>query len=351
MGLHQHHHHGHDSVRSSERPDESGRLVVSITLNLLITIAEIVGGLLAGSLALLSDAVHNLSDTASLGISYVARRISTRSATAEKTFGYKRAEIVGAFINLISLVIIALFLMKEAIERFFNPREIDGTLMLAVAVIGLLANVITALLLYRGSRTSLNLRSAFLHILTDGLSSVGVVAGGLLIIYYDLHVVDPIITLAISLYLIVHSYRMLRVTIDILMEGTPSDVDLAAIVADVRSVDRVVDMHHVHVWQLDEHHLALEAHVVISDDDIHRMESIKTEIKQQLEERYAISHSTLELETIPCDPSQDPHCYEHGSPAEAALEHDENGRSAPAESNSRPEHDASGLTTRAVRRP
>jgi cobalt-zinc-cadmium efflux system protein len=318
MGRHLHAH-THDRGGSSERPKESGRLIISIALNVLITIAEIVGGLLSGSLALLSDAVHNLSDTASLGVSYAARRISTRAPTAEKTFGYKRAEIVGAFINLITLMIIALFLMKEAVDRFLNPRDIDGVLMLSIAVIGLIANLATAALLYRGSRTSLNLRSAFLHIVTDGLSSVGVVIGGLLIIYYDLHVVDPVITLVISLYLIVHAYRMLRLTIDILMEGTPGDVDLEAIVSDARSIAQVIDMHHVHVWQLDESHLAMEAHVVISSDDLHEMESIKTAVKNRLADRYDISHSTLELETVPCDPAEEPHCYERGPAMEAAF--------------------------------
>lgn len=308
-----------DHPSRDERADESGRLIASIALNLIITIAEVVGGIVAGSLSLLSDAVHNLSDTASLGISFVARRISKRAATAEKTFGYRRAEIVGAFINLITLIIVALFLMKEAVDRFLAPRAIDGALMLTIAVIGLVANFVTAILLYRGSRTSLNLRSAFLHILTDGLSSVGVVVAGLLIMYFDLYVVDPIITLAISLYLTVHAYTMLRVTIDILMEGTPGDVNIAAIVEDVRALDRVVDMHHVHVWQLDEAHLALEAHVVISSDDLDEMESIKTAIKTRLAEVFEISHSTLELETIPCDPSDDPHCYEREAAAEAAL--------------------------------
>lgn len=319
------HKHRHDRHRQDrgERADESGRLIFSIALNLLITIAEVVGGVLSGSLALLSDALHNMNDTVSLGISYAARRIARRAATPEKTFGYKRAEIIGAFINLITLVIIALFLVKEAIARFFNPREIDGMMMLSIAVIGLVANVLTAILLYRGSRTSLNLRSAFLHIVTDGLSSVGVVMGGLLIIYYDLHLVDPIITLAISLYLMVHAYKMLRLTIDILMEGTPSDVDLDSIVTDVRSIARVIDMHHVHVWQLDEKHLALEAHVVIARDELREMESIKSIIKSRLADRYDISHSTLEMETIPCDPTKDPNCYDRAAASEAVLAHDE----------------------------
>lgn len=299
--------HTHAHLHDHEKASGTGRLIASILLNLVITIAEIVGGILSGSLALLSDAVHNLSDTLSLGVSLAARRIGRREPTRAKTFGYKRAEIIGAFINLITLVFIALYLIKESIDRFIDPQPIQGQLMLVVAVIGLLANAATAVLLYRGSRSSLNIRSAFLHILTDGLSSLGVVIGGLLIIYYDLYVVDPLITLAISLYLLAHSYGMLRQTINILMEGTPRETDLDAIVAGVRRIADVVDMHHVHVWQLDESHLALEAHVVISREDVGRMERIKGDIKRYLAANHDIAHSTLELETTPCD--EEGKCY------------------------------------------
>ena len=180
---HQHHHH-HIEVRGSER-----RLAISIVLNLVISVAEVVGGLLSGSLALLSDALHNFSDTASLCISLSARRIGRREATSVKTFGYKRAEIIGAFVNLVTLVLIALYLIKEAVERFFNPQPIDGTIMLVVAVIGLAANVATAVLLFRDAKESLNIRSTFLHIITDAVSSVGVVLGGVLILYYDVYLV------------------------------------------------------------------------------------------------------------------------------------------------------------------
>lgn len=321
LGEHAHihgfgHHHHHLSQGLSEAadlgsaPSERGRLVISILLNLIITIAEVIGGILSGSLALLSDAIHNLSDTVSLGISYVARRISVREATPRKTFGYKRAEIIGAFVNLITLVIVALFLIMESVERFLNPQPIDGWMMLIIATIGLAANIVTAALLFRGSRSSLNLRSAFLHIYTDGLSSAAVVIGGLLIVYADLYIVDPILTVAISMYLIVHSYQMLRVTVDILMEGTPRGVDVATIVRDMQTHEKVIDMHHVHVWQLDESHVALEAHVVIADEHLQDMETIKSSIKERLKNEYHISHSTLEFEHLPCDSDAEPHCYD-----------------------------------------
>lgn len=311
---HHHHHHGHGHTHEGDGSEF--RLIVSIVLNGLITVAEFIGGIISGSLALLSDALHNLSDTTSLGVAYGARRIARRDATQRKTFGYRRAEIIGAFINLITLVLIALFLVKEAVERFFDPQPIDGTVMLVVAVIGLLANVVSAVLLFRDSRSSLNIRSAFLHILSDGVSSVGVVAGGILIILYDIYWIDPALTIAISIYLLIHSYHMLRQTIDILMESTPRDINLAELLEGVRTIDGVRDLHHVHVWQLDEQQRALEAHVVISEGDLGRMEEIKSSVKQYLQQEQRIGHSTLEFELDPCGNHAHGDCYEH---AEAAL--------------------------------
>lgn len=184
------HTHAHDGSRR--------RLVLSIGLNLLISVAEIVGGLLAGSLALLSDAVHNLNDTASLVVSYVARRLTHRRPSARKTFGYRRAEIVGAFVNLVTLVVIALFLVKEAIDRLLAPQPIDAPVMLTVATIGLVANVLTAVLLHRDAHSSLNIRSAFLHIVSDAVSSVAVILGGVAILLWGAYWVDPVITIGIA---------------------------------------------------------------------------------------------------------------------------------------------------------
>lgn len=309
---HHHHHHVEAETRSGER-----RLVLSIALNLVITLAEVVGGMLSGSLALLSDALHNFNDTASLGITLAARRIGRREATSDKTFGYKRAEIIGAFVNLITLVLIALYLIKEAVTRLFNPQPIDGTVMLVVAIIGLVANVGTALLLFRDARKSLNVRSAFLHIITDAVSSVGVVLGGVLIFYYDIYLVDPILTLLISLYILYHSYRMLRETVDILMESVPKNIDLDQIVAEVETLDRVREMHHLHVWQFDEHTVALEAHIVIDEADLEHLEAIKRAVKHTLGDVFHIDHTTLEFEFAPCDDYNDPGCYEPNE-AEAA---------------------------------
>ncbi len=291
-------------------PRSEGRLIASILLNLLITVAEVVGGILSGSLALLSDALHNFSDTASLGISLVARRMSKRRPDRRKTFGYRRAEIVGAFVNLVTLVLIALYLIKEAVERFLDPQPIDASIMLIVAVIGLLANIATAALLYRDARGSLNIRSAFLHVVADALSSVGVVGAGLLILLYDLTFVDPLVTLAVAGYMLYYSYHMLQQTVDILMESTPPGLVLADVVGEVQAQSGVLDMHHVHVWRLDESHTALEAHIVIDEEEMYRMEVIKNAVKDALESRFSISHSTLEFEFVPCADEVHDDCFQ-----------------------------------------
>jgi len=286
------HTHAHDGSRR--------RLLLSIGLNLLISVAEIVGGLLSGSLALLSDAVHNLNDTASLGVSYVAHRLTRRQPNARKTFGYRRAEIVGAFVNLVTLVVIALFLVKEAIDRLLAPQPIDAPVMLTVATIGLLANVLTAALLHQDAHASLNIRSAFLHIVSDAVSSVAVILGGIAILLRGAYWVDPVITIGIAVYIAFLSLKLLRQTTHILMEGTPENLDPRHIAADLRQMAHVRDVHHVHIWQLDEHHLAFEAHVVVDEADLPRMEQIKRALKQRLREQYGIGHVTLEFESHPC---------------------------------------------------
>ncbi len=295
------HSHSADGNHSHGKDTTKGRLWISIFLNLAITVAELIGGLLSNSLALLSDALHNFGDTASLGISLIARKISNRDADVDKTFGYRRAEIIGAFINLIILVIVSLYLINEGIQRFFNPSPIDGVIMFSVALVGLLGNFITALLLYGKSRNNINIRSAYLHILTDGLSSIGVIIGGILIIRYQLYIVDTILTVALGLYILWHSYQMLRSTVDILMESTPEEVNLHRVTEVMQSLPRVQEIHHLHVWRLDEREICLESHVVIEESDLQAMEEIKTELKKMLREKFNITHTTLEFEFEPCE--------------------------------------------------
>jgi cobalt-zinc-cadmium efflux system protein len=291
---HGHHHHAIDKDLPTYK------LWISILLNLVITLAQFIGGLVSNSLALLSDAAHNLNDTLSLGIALYARKIGQKKADSANTFGYKRAEIIGAFINLITLIIIALVLIKEGIERFMEPVSIDGSIMLWVAVIGLLGNVVTAILLHSQRKENLNMKSAYLHILSDAFSSVGVILGGWLILYYQWYWVDSVLTIAIGIYILFHSYHMLRESIDILMEATPGHISLPELENGLKKIDLVEDIHHLHIWNLNESQTLLECHVRIDESNMHCIERIKKAIKDFLSASYNIHHSTLEFEWLPC---------------------------------------------------
>lgn len=276
------------------------KLWISIVLNLIITLAQFIGGLISNSLALLSDAAHNLNDTLSLVIALIARKIGAKGADAHKTFGYKRAEIIGAFINLITLIIIAIVLIKEGIERFYEPVSINGSIMFWVAIVGLVANVLTAILLHGQRKDNLNMRSAYLHILSDAFSSVGVIVGAWIIVRFQWYWIDSALTVLIGIYILFHSYHMLRESIDILMESTPEGIELDQLSKELKNISLVQDVHHVHVWKINEMETLMECHVRIDEKDIGAMEQIKKNIKSYLAQHYNIHHSTLEFEWLPC---------------------------------------------------
>lgn len=287
------HHHAHDAAAA----DAGGKsLLAALALNLGITAAQIVGGIVSGSLSLLADAAHNGSDAAALGISYAAQKISRRPADEVRTFGYRRADVVGALINLTTLFVIAAFLILQAVHRLISPPEVHGGTMMVVGAIALVEDVISAWLLYRASRGSLNIRSAFIHMVGDSLATLGVLVGGFLIARYGLYWIDPAITAAIALYLIAHGYIEIRKTIRILMESVPAEFDLRRMVSEVEAIEGVSDMHHVHVWRLDERRIALEAHLCVEETDLDAIEEIKAVVKRVLLEQFNVEHSTLEVE-------------------------------------------------------
>ena len=295
-----HDHRGEGAGHAHGKEASTWRLVVSIILNAAITAAEFAAGIWTGSLALMADAAHNLSDAASLGVTLGARLVSRKESDTRRTFGYQRAEVVGAFINLIALVFIALFLLKEAVTRALDPQPVDGTVMMIVAGIALAANLGTAALLHRGAQGSLNVRSAFLHIVADAMASVGVLVGGALVAWKGWTWIDPAVTALISVYILVHSYRMLRSTIRILMESAPRHFDYETMVDRMEAHPDVRGVHHVHVWQLDEARTAAEAHVVIARRDLEAMEEIKRDLKALLQREFDVEHTTLEFEFDPC---------------------------------------------------
>jgi cobalt-zinc-cadmium efflux system protein len=290
------------------------RLVAAVGLNLLLTIVEAVAGIFAGSLALLADALHNFSDCGSLVIALVARRIGRLPSDERRTFGYRRAEIIGALINLTILLVVGLFLVYEAIVRLVEPRSIDGWIVVLVAAVALAVDVGTAVLLYAMSRGNLNVRAAYLHNLTDAFASLGVILAGVFILWFGIYWVDAVITLVIAGYILWQSLAMMRRSIHILMESAPADVDADALVAELQSIEGVVEIHHLHLWELDEHERALEAHVVVDNEHLMRWTEIKQKIKRRLGERFRIHHSTVEFESpgeeacAPCPPAGRHHC-------------------------------------------
>ncbi len=286
------HDHIHDVKESGYK-----KLILAISVNLLLTLAQVVGGVLSGSLALIADALHNLSDAASLGIALFARMIGHKPADKIKTFGYKRAEVIAALINLVTLILIGLYLIYEAVVRFIHPSEITGWLVVVVAGFALMVDVVTAVITYTMSKGNMNMKAAFLHNVSDALASIGVMIAGSLILLYQWYWADTLITLLIAGYVLWQGFAMLPKVIHLLMEGMPEGLSMDDIVSSMEVTPNVESVHHVHVWQLDEEQNALEAHVVIATTNLSELENIKEKLKCLLREKFKIGHSTLEIET------------------------------------------------------
>lgn len=293
--------HDHHTGHHHHHAPEGGTKLLWVTLlNVFITVAEFVGGVLSGSLSLLSDAVHNLGDTLSVAFAWFAGRVGARKASMRYTFGYKRAEILAAFLNAALLIAICLFLLKEAWERWHSPEEIDGSLMLWVAVVGLLANLFSVLILQKEKDHNINTRAAYLHLLGDTLSSVAVILGALAIMWGGVYWVDPLITVLVSIYIIVHTWHVLKEASDILMQSAPEGVDIPSVIDQIEALPGVDNVHHLHLWQLNESQIHFEAHITVSHcASMREMEEIRSAIRRVLD-KYRIGHSTLQMETEGC---------------------------------------------------
>jgi len=297
---HNHVHSNRENGHIHEPAKLSGKKIFWVALlNATITVAEIVGGILSGSLALLSDAVHNFSDTVAITLSYFANRIAQRPKNANKTYGYKRAEILSAFVNSTVLLAISIVLIFEAYKRWQTPEQINGTLMAVVALVGLTANVISVVLLEKDSHSSLNIKSSYLHLLSDTISSVGVLVGGITIQLWDILWIDPVITVLISLYILRETWSVIRKTVDILMQSS-ADLDYEAIKSDIELINKVKNIHHVHSWMINENTAHFEAHVDMEDMPLSEAEKVYDEIEQLLKEHYGISHVTIQAEVDKC---------------------------------------------------
>jgi len=290
--------HSHPHNNSHSHNDLGGRnLLVSIILNIAITVAQIIGGLISGSLALLSDALHNFSDVISLIISYIANKLSKQEASLKRTFGYKRAEILAAFINAATLIVIAVLLIFEAVERFQNPQKIETALVIGLSGVAILGNGFSVLLLRKNSEDNMNMKSAYLHLLTDMMASVAVLIGGLLMKYYQLFWVDSALTLAIALYLIWMGFDLLKQSTKVLMLFTPDTIPIDEIVKKLNAFDTIKNVHHVHVWQLNEEEIHFEAHIDFEEDILlSQFDSILDEIEAFIFKNYDINHVNIQPE-------------------------------------------------------
>nr|WP_299487035.1 cation diffusion facilitator family transporter [uncultured Allomuricauda sp.] len=294
-----HHHHGHQHSHN----DLKGRnLLISIFLNIAITVSQVIGGIISGSLALLSDALHNFSDVLSLIISYVAALLGKKKASKNKTFGYKRAEILAAFINAATLMVVAVILMIEAAERFFEPQEIGSNLVIWLSFIAILGNGFSVLLLKKDAEDNMNMKSAYLHLLTDMMASVAVLIGGLLMKFFQIYWVDAALTMAIGIYLIYMGYDLLKESTKVLMLFTPKSIEVKEIVESICTLEPIKNVHHVHIWQLNEEEIHLEAHIDFKNDiKLSEFDKILEDIEEHVYHKHGINHVNIQPEFDKCD--------------------------------------------------
>jgi cobalt-zinc-cadmium efflux system protein len=273
------------------------RLILSLALNLLITLLQVIGGIIANSLGLLSDAAHNLSDVVALGLSLWAVRLGRRPATPRRTFAYKRAEILVAMFNSAVLIAISVFIVFEAVRRLLNPQQVNGLWMVGFAAAGLAINGVAALLL-RSHGGDLNLRSAFLHLVGDAFTSLGVMLSGLIVYFSGWNYADPIVSVLVSLWIGREAFVIVKSTVNVLMEGTPEGVDFAEVEKALLAVPGVQGIHDLHIWAISSSDLALSAHVEAEDTALSEAGDLLATAKAVLARDFGIGHVTLELEPV-----------------------------------------------------
>jgi cobalt-zinc-cadmium efflux system protein len=282
-------------------PEATGKhLVIAIVLNALIFLVEFVGGLLTNSLALISDSLHNLSDFFALILSYMASKVILWKSNSEKSYGYVRVEIFVAFINAMALVLLGIYIVYEGLQRFAHPEPVIGGWMLIIAIIGFIVNTAAALLLKTHAHHDLNMKSAYLHLLTDAIESLAVVVIAGIIAWKNWRVLDPLISIAIGLFIIKSAWSIVAETVHILTEGTPRGIDLQEVAAYIQSFPGVENVHHLHIWGLSSRVRALSVHIVVQDQLISAGNSISSQIEQELAHRFGINHPTLHLECKAC---------------------------------------------------
>ncbi|MEB6324248.1 CDF family zinc efflux transporter CzrB [Staphylococcus xylosus] len=306
-------HHGHDHAHGHVHTNNKKILLISFLIIGLFMIVEIIGGFISNSLALLSDGLHMFSDTISLGVALVAFIYAEKNATKSKTFGYKRFEILAALFNGVTLFIIGIVIIVEAIGRFFNPEDVKSTEMFIISVIGLIVNIIVALLMFKGGDTSnnINMRGAFLHVMGDLLGSVGAITAAILIWTLNLTIADPIASIIVSILIIKSSLGITKSSLNILMEGTPSDVNMNEVISTITEENEIENVHDCHIWTISNEMNALSCHAVVpSDMSVEQCENLLDKLEHKLQ-HLNIQHMTIQLETINHKHDNDTLCSAH----------------------------------------
>lgn len=283
--------HGHEISASGKNKK---RLTIVLALTSFYLIAEVVGGFLTGSLALLADAGHMLTDVGGLALALLAIKFAERPATPERTYGYYRVEILAALTNAVVLIGISIYILYEAYERFLNPPEVQSSTMIFIAVIGLIINIVGVFILRAGSQESLNMKGAYFEVLSDLLTSVGVIIAGVIMLTTGWYYADPIISAGIGLFIFPRTWALLKDAVSVLLEGTPSDVNITALRESLGEVEGVADVHDLHVWSLTSGVNAMSVHAVLNDGATY--EEVLTRIHDQCTDSFKISHITVQVE-------------------------------------------------------
>ena len=290
MSEHIHHHHHHNEVTQKAVK----LLILSFVINMLLSVAEIIGGIISGSVSLIGDALHNTSDAFSILIAVIAFKIGNKKASAKYTYGFKRAEIIGGFVNLILLFISGCYLLVEGIERLINPQQIDGLLIIWISVLALIIDALTAKISHHDAHHNSNMKMVFIHNLADAFGSIGVIISGLCIMWFDLYRVDGIVALFIAFYMIFQSVVSFPQIVNILMNAAPDNIDIEQVKNSLLAIKNIKNVHHLHLWCISEHNVAIECHIESDNNDI------IVEATQLLKDKFGITHCNFQVENKSC---------------------------------------------------
>ena len=280
----------------------TNRLALSLGLTLAFVIFEAISGFFSNSLALLTDAAHNLTDVIALALSWYAIRVASQPANGRKTYGYHRAGILVALLNSTTLVLISLGIFYEAYRRFMSPPEVKSGILIGVGTIAVIINLVTAYLVHKGSDRDLNLRSAFVHLMGDVISTIGAVIAGVIIYFTGANWLDPLVSVLIGFLILYNAWAILKDSVDILLESTPRDIDTSKLVEDVKQVYGVLGVHDLHIWSIAQNLRTMSAHILTDDVSISAGADIQRQINDVVYHRYRIAHATLQLECVNCAP-------------------------------------------------